>query len=76
MNAITRKALNEHISTLGAIISDLENFQSEEQDKFDNLSEGLQQAESGQKIEAAANALQSAIDYAEEVKGAIEEAAE
>ena len=37
----------------------------EEQDKFDNLSEGLQQADSGQAIEAAAGSLQEAADALE-----------
>lgn len=47
-----------------------------EQEKFDNMSEGLQQAETGQRIEQAAEALsrvkeavESAIESLEEAEG-------
>lgn len=44
---------------LDTIRDDVAGFASEEQDKFDNLSEGLQESERGQNIQAAAEALES-----------------
>lgn len=38
---------------------------NDEREKFDNLSEGLQQAENGQNMEAAADALDSAVQELE-----------
>lgn len=76
MNASTRKKLNDHISTLEAIMAAVEELRDEEQSKYDNLSEGLQQAESGQQLEQAANALDSAYNSAQEAKDYIEEAAQ
>ena len=49
----------------------IEELRDEEQEKFDNLSEGLQQSERGQAIEAAVSALDeamSAIEPIEEVE--------
>lgn len=53
------------IGPLDALQSELQMEADEEQDKFDNLSEGLQQADSGQAIEAAAESLQEAADALE-----------
>lgn len=79
MNKATRKELDEVIAMLNAIDVDgieqiLTDLQAEEQDKFDNLSEGLQAAERGLAIEEAANNLMSAIDSVADVRSAIEEA--
>lgn len=62
MNAKDRKQLAEIRGTLEQAHADLEQLQSAEQDKFDNMSEGLQQGERGQAIEQAANELQEAVD--------------
>lgn len=79
MNAATRKQiatlvaqLEEIKGSIDAIKDEVSSLQSEEQDKFDNLTEGLQQAESGQKIEAAANALQECDGSFDEVESAID----
>ena len=79
MNKVMRKELDALLSLLGSI--DLEHIgqtltdlQQEEQDKFDNLSEGLQASDKGLAIEDAANNLQEAIDYLEEAQAALEEA--
>jgi hypothetical protein len=79
VNKATRKALDEVIGMLNAIDIDgieqiLTDIQAEEQDKFDNLSEGLQAADRGLAIEEAANSLMSAIDNVADVRSAIEEA--
>lgn len=72
MNADDRKKVSELTSQLEAAKAQVENIGSElsdmadaEQEKFDNMSEGLQQSETGQKIEAAAEALREAADAAE-----------
>jgi phage-related protein len=42
----------------------IEEIRDEEQEKFDNLSEGLQASEKGQTIEATVSALDTALDAA------------
>lgn len=69
MNAKDRKQVAALVSRLGELQSQFESAKSEigeladaEQEKFDNLSEGLQQGEKGQAIEEAAGHLQEAAD--------------
>lgn len=69
MNAAQRKALSELKIKVEALKGQLETykedvtlFQEEEQGKFDNLSEGLQQGDKGQAIEEAANILSEAVE--------------
>lgn len=40
----------------------MDHLKDDERNKFDNLSEGLQAAESGQKLEVAADLLDKAYD--------------
>ena len=54
----------------------IEDLQSEEQEAFDNMPESLQQSDRGQASEAAADALQSAYDAADEAITALETASE
>lgn len=65
---------------LDDIKSDIDDLQGEEQEKFDNLSEGFQQGERGQAIEAAASALsdvssplENAISKLEDIEDGITE---
>ena len=76
MNAKQRTELDKMIGELEDIKSRLETMQESEQEKFDNLSEGLQQAESGQKIEQAASNLGDAVSEIESIIGYIETAKE
>jgi DNA anti-recombination protein RmuC len=69
MNAADRKVVADVVKTLEDLQKQFEQAQSDigelassEQDKFDNMSEGLQQGDTGQKIEAAATTLQEAAD--------------
>lgn len=55
--------LKEQIEAIG---SELRTLADEEQEKFDNMPEGLQASENGQAIETAAQALDEAAGYAEE----------
>ena len=52
----------------------IESVMDEEQDCFDNLPEGFQQATRGQQMEEAIGSLSAAIDSIDEAIGAIEEA--
>jgi hypothetical protein len=67
MNDARRKVLVEAIAHLEAAQAQIEQVGSEEQEAFDNLSEGLQQSERGQKMEEAANELSNAHDSLEDV---------
>jgi len=79
MNKAGRKAIADATTQLEqikaiaeAISEEMENLQSEEQDKFENLPEGLQQAESGIAIERAAEALQEVVDAQYKLTGAVD----
>lgn len=81
MNNKQRKELAaaaERISGLTADLEDLTDIltehQEEEQDKFDNMNDGLQASERGQATEAAATALQEAIDALQEAMTNLETA--
>jgi hypothetical protein len=74
MNAKQRKTLDDCASQIGAIVSQVGEIAEAEEEKFDNLSEGLQQAESGQKIETAKDALIEAVQNLEEALAKVEEA--
>lgn len=63
--------------------NDLEFIKDEEQEKFDNLSEGLQASEMGQRLEESASSLdnayselESAMDGLDQAVGEIEGAME
>jgi hypothetical protein len=67
MNDKGRKLIAKWIQALEDIKGEMETMAEEEQEKFDNLSEGLQQAESGQMIEAAAATLNDMLTMLENV---------
>lgn len=54
----------------------IEEVKDDEQTAFDNLSEGLQTAENGQKMETAVNELDNAISSLEDAVSNIETASE
>ena len=60
MNKEDRKAVERIVSELNSLKDEVEELRSQEQDKFDNMSEGLQAGDTGQSIEAAATALEDA----------------
>jgi len=88
MNQERRHAISELINQIEIAASEmreahdkLESLKDEEQTAFDNLPEGLQQAERGQAMEAIASALEdalgtldSAIDDAEDAARDLESA--
>lgn len=81
MNAAQRKTLSAALAALSAVKEALENAHSvaeelanEEQEKFDNMPEGLQQSERGQAIEGAASTLNEIADHLQTALDALEEA--
>jgi L-rhamnose isomerase len=73
MNAKDREQVAEILGELEGLKAKIEEqgnalreLADAEQEKFDNMSEGLQQSEQGQKIEANAGALSEAADSAEQ----------
>lgn len=53
MNKKRRKQIQEIAEQISALKDRLEELCDAEQESFDNMPEGLQQAENGQKMEAA-----------------------
>jgi hypothetical protein len=76
MNKATRKELEKVIDIINDLKETLSTFMEEEQTKFDNLPEGLQQSENGVKMEESVFAMEEAIDHLEEAINSIETAAE
>jgi RNA polymerase-binding transcription factor DksA len=72
MNKGDRKKLNDLYSRLEALKSELDDLATAEQDKFDNMPDGLQQTESGQKIETAATAMRESCDSVESALDSID----
>lgn len=66
MNDKTRKLLKSAIETIEILHSSISTIKDEEQEKLDNLPEGLQQSENGQKFEETVNTLEEALSNLEE----------
>jgi predicted RNase H-like nuclease (RuvC/YqgF family) len=79
-NEPVNKSRRDQIAKIKEALEELrgkiEDLQSEEQDAFDAMPESLQQSDRGQASEAAAEALQSAYDSADEAINYLEAAAE
>lgn len=73
MNNERRKKIQKIIDQLGDLKLEIEDVQNEEQTAFDNMPEGLQQAESGQKIEENASELGDAADEIDNLVNSLEE---
>lgn len=76
MNKQNRKDLQGYVDSLEKIKSNIETMMEEEQSKFDNMPEGLQESERGEAIqeaidnlESASGSLEEAIDYLNEIIG-------
>jgi len=82
MDAKTRKTLSVILSLLEEAqerlgdesMSEVRDAADAEQEKFDNLSDGLKASENGQRIEAAAEALSNAADEIEAAGNSLDEA--
>lgn len=62
MNKKQRQRLDELISQVEGIAEDIQAMQEEEQEKYDNLPEGLQDSEMGEALQEAADNLGEAYD--------------
>lgn len=71
MNAKDRKEVSAIVSELEGLQARLQELADAEQEKFDNMSEGLQAGERGQAIETAAGELSSAADAVQEALDAL-----
>ena len=76
MNKEQRKSISEINGQLEDLKQRIEGLRDGEQEKYENLSEGLQATERGMKLEAAADNLGNAFDMLQDVIDALEEAAE
>lgn len=74
MNKQQRKSLDEAIELLEQAQEIINTIKDEEQEKFDNLSEGLQATENNQKLETNASTLENASASVDEVLEYINEA--
>lgn len=74
MNKARRKQLADIAASLEELKDRLVLLEEEEQDAFDNLPEGLQQAEKGQAMELAAQQIATAADAITEAIEALVEA--
>ncbi|MHB8209174.1 hypothetical protein [Mucilaginibacter sp.] len=66
MNKAQRKRLEKAIEQLDLVLEIINEIKDEEQDKYDNLPEGLQQTEANLKIEQYASDLEGIQETLEE----------
>ncbi len=76
MNKENRKELERAINLIEEAKLIVEQIKDEEQEKFDNLSEGLQASEKGQKFEETVETLDTAFSQLEEAIDGINMASE
>ena len=69
MNNKNRKTIEEWLKQIETIKSGVSNMAHEEQDKYDNLPEGLQDSEKG-------DSLQGVVDYLSDAEDCLEDAIE
>lgn len=74
MNKARRKILDQLTTELTDIRERLAEVCNEEQEAYDNLPEGLQASENGERAQTAADALSSACDELETALTSIDEA--
>lgn len=74
MNNKTRKELEKVIDIINDLKEILSTIIEEEQSKFYNLPEGLQQAENGVKMEESVASLEEALSHLDEAIDSIETA--
>lgn len=73
MNKPRRKELNRALEMIADARAIIEAMQEEEQEAFENLPEGLQMAEMGEKMEENASRLEDIIGYLEEQENELED---
>lgn len=73
MNKLRRKELNRAMTMIAEARAIIEAMAEEEQEAFDNMPEGLQVSELGEKIEENASRLEDIIGYLEEQENELDE---
>lgn len=76
MNKERRKAIEAITAKLDELKGEIETLQQEEQDYFDNMPESFQNDDKGERAQAAADALQEAIDQCDEAINSLNTAGE
>lgn len=76
MNKANRKELEKAIALIKEAQEIVERIKDEEQEKFDNLSEGLQATEKGQKFEETVSSLEDVSSQLEDAVDNINSASE
>lgn len=76
MNNQRRKEIQAVLNELADLRSRIETIQSDEQDAYDNLPEGIKCSERGEKAEQACSYLDDAVTAFDEIESALNEAAE
>lgn len=76
MNKQRRKRIEAVLNELADLRSRIESAQSDEQDAYDNMPEGLQQSERGVAAEEAVSYLGDALTGFDEIESALNEALE
>ena len=73
MNAQGRKQVEAILANVNSIGEELQSIIDDEQAKFDNMPEGLQNSERGESAQAIIDALESARNAIDEASGHLEE---
>lgn len=76
MNNQRRKEIEAVLNELADLRSRIETIQSEEQDAYDNMPEGLKQSERGTKAEEACSRLEDALTAFDDLESALNDASE
>ena len=66
MNKKDRKRLAELIEKIQSLVNEVDKIGQSEQEKYDNLTEGLQSSERGQRYQEVADAIESACSTIED----------
>jgi hypothetical protein len=66
MNAQGRKEIAKYIASLEEIKNNLDSMREEEEDKFDNMPEGIQESERGEDMQEAIENLEEAVSNLED----------
>jgi len=74
MNEDRRKKLKFALGLLAQARDVVENIRDEEQGSFDNMPEGMQGGEKGQRMEEIIQQLDEAFGHIEEAEGMVDEA--
>lgn len=73
MNAQGRKEIAKHIASLENIKSILESMRDDEEMKYDNMPEGLQESERGDQMQEDIDALENAVASLEDTIDSLQE---